>query len=147
MQRHERRTTHLNNQMWIRARFVSDNTDLVNCLLFAHREARCRLFLWSLPVGGWEGVCGGGGSRKQLLCFTGNSVCLSLFHVEAIRSIMESLGRDLEFWAGWRTLAGGAEGRRGMGSCGSPAWFHSNGQLLSTDGVAHLWLQAYKHKV
>lgn len=36
--RHERRMPHLNNQIWIRTRFVSDNTNLVIALhgLFAH---------------------------------------------------------------------------------------------------------------
>lgn len=40
------------------------------------------------------------GKKKQQLCFTGNSPWLSLFHVEAIRSIMKSLDQEWEFQAG-----------------------------------------------
>lgn len=38
--RHERRMPHLNNQIWIRARFVSDNTDFVNCIVYLHTHKR-----------------------------------------------------------------------------------------------------------
>lgn len=34
--RHERRMPYLNTQIWIRAKFVSDNTNLVNCIVYLH---------------------------------------------------------------------------------------------------------------
>lgn len=50
------------------------------------------------------------GKKKQQLCFTGNSAWLSLFHVEAIRSIMKSLDQEWEFQAGWSMQASWGDG-------------------------------------
>lgn len=128
---------HLNNQIWIRTGFVSDNTNRVNCVaLFictytkytqAHSEkttskaqhtsilitGRCFIFTFQKPKCDYvrEAACCCCvfllGEEKQQLCFTGNSVWLSLFHVEAIRSIMKSLDQSFGQDEACRPVEGG----------------------------------------